>query len=38
MTKKEDLEELGSCTARGGFKNEDDIVGKFNSWRSDVFR
>jgi hypothetical protein len=27
---------LGSQTARNGFRNEDDIIVKFNSWRTDV--
>lgn len=26
---------LGSATAKGGFKNEDDIVYKFNNWKKD---
>ncbi len=26
---------LGSDTAKGGFRNEDDIVNKFNDWESD---
>ena len=30
-----DLKKLGSATAKGGFKNEDDIVLKFNSWEKD---
>lgn len=30
-----DAEELGSQTAKSGFKNEDDIVNKFNNWISD---
>ncbi len=29
------LIELGSQTARNGFKNEDDIVAKFNNWKND---
>ena len=33
--KKKDLMKLGSHTARGGFRNEDDIVRKFNDWKSD---
>lgn len=28
--------ELGSQTARNGFKNEDDIRDKFNSWKTDA--
>jgi len=27
---------LGSETARGGFRNEDDIVLKFNNWKTDI--
>jgi len=34
MTKKK-LIKLGSKTAKSGFKNEKDIVAKFNNWRSD---
>lgn len=26
---------LGSNTARGGFRNEDDVVEKFNNWKTD---
>lgn len=33
--KKEDLIKLGSETAKGGFRNEDDIVRKFNDWKKD---
>jgi hypothetical protein len=29
------LKKLGSDTAKGGFKNEDDIVLKFNNWEKD---
>ena len=29
------LESLGSQTAKSGFRNEDDIVRKFNNWRDD---
>ena len=28
--------EEGSRTAKAGFRNEDDIVNKFNNWKSDV--
>ncbi|MCX6731717.1 MAG: type II restriction endonuclease [Candidatus Parcubacteria bacterium] len=35
MTNNKDLIRLGSDTARGGFKNEDDIVRKFNNWKTD---
>ena len=30
-----DLVEKGSQTAKNGFKNEDDIVNKFNNWKKD---
>ncbi len=30
-----DLAELGSSTAKGGFETEDDIVKKFNKWKKD---
>lgn len=30
-----DLIKLGSATARGGFRNEDDIAAKFNNWKND---
>ena len=33
--KKKDLIKLGSETAKGGFRNEDDIVRKFNDWKKD---
>ena len=26
---------MGSATAKGGFRNEDDIVAKFNDWKND---
>ena len=32
---KKDLIKLGSATAKGGFRNEDDIVRKFNDWKKD---
>lgn len=32
---KKDLIKLGSQTAKGGFRNEDDIVRKFNDWEND---
>jgi len=32
---KEELINLGSLTAKNGFKNEDDIVNKFNNWQID---
>ena len=34
--KKEKLIQLGSNTAKNGFKNEDDIVEKFNKWKTDT--
>ncbi len=34
MTKK-DLVKLGSATAKNGFKNEKDVVSKFNNWQKD---
>lgn len=30
-----DLVQLGSQTAKNGFRNEDDIVNKFNNWKKD---
>ncbi|MCK9254512.1 MAG: hypothetical protein GX793_07405 [Bacteroidales bacterium] len=30
-----DLIEKGSQTAKNGFRNEDDIVEKFNNWKKD---
>ncbi len=35
MRNKDALIELGSTTAKNGFSNEDDIVAKFNNWKSD---
>lgn len=32
---KKDLIKLGSSTAKGGFRNEDDIIAKFNDWKND---
>lgn len=32
---KRDLIKLGSQTAKSGFRNEDDIVRKFNDWKTD---
>ncbi|HLC51486.1 MAG TPA: type II restriction endonuclease [archaeon] len=34
MTQK-DLVKLGSSTAKGGFRNEEDIIRKFNNWKND---
>ena len=33
---KKDLIKWGSETAKGGFRNEDDIVRKFNDWENDI--
>mgnify|MGYP000924060687 CR=1 FL=1 len=32
---KRDLEQTGSKTAKDGFKNERDVVDKFNNWKND---
>jgi len=32
---KRDLEQIGSKTAKDGFKNERDVVDKFNNWKID---
>lgn len=32
---KEELIRLGSKTAKGGFKNEKDVIKKFNNWKKD---
>ena len=32
---KKDLVKLGSQTARGGFKNEKDVIKRFNNWKKD---
>ena len=32
---KTNLKKLGSATAKGGFRNEDAVVKKFNNWQSD---
>lgn len=32
---KKDLKELGSKTAKSGFKNEESIANKFNLWKKD---
>ena len=31
----DDLVKLGSDTAKGGFKNEDNVIERFNNWKSD---
>lgn len=35
LVKMNEKQTLGSNTAKNGFKNEDDIVDKFNNWKSD---
>ena len=35
MTNKKDLIKRGSATAKGGFKNEKDVIDKFNNWQKD---
>ena len=30
------LAELGSKTAKNGFKNEKEIAAKFNNWKNDI--
>jgi hypothetical protein len=35
MKKKKDLIKLGSATAKSGFKNEKDVIDKFNNWQKD---
>ncbi|MFH1544009.1 MAG: type II restriction endonuclease [Patescibacteria group bacterium] len=32
---KKDLIKLGSKTAKGGFKNEKDVIARFNDWKND---
>ncbi|MFA6422766.1 MAG: type II restriction endonuclease [Candidatus Buchananbacteria bacterium] len=32
---KNELIKLGSQTARGGFKNEEDVIDRFNNWKED---
>jgi hypothetical protein len=36
QTARSALAELGSQTAKNGFKNENEIAAKFNNWRSDM--
>jgi len=31
-----DLVKLGSETAKGGFRNEDDVINRFNDWKSNL--
>ena len=33
MLKKKDLKQLGSETAKGGFKNEQNVINRFNGWK-----
>lgn len=33
MKKQKNLVDLGSAAAKGGFKNEKDVIDKFNDWR-----
>ena len=33
--KKNNLVKLGSQTARGGFRNEKDVINRFNNWKKD---
>ena len=35
MLKMNDKELLGSKTAKGGFKNEEEVIDKFNNWKRD---
>jgi len=35
MNNIKELVKRGSATARGGFRNEDDVVRKFNNWKKD---
>jgi len=35
MLKMEDKVLLGSETAKGGFRNEDDVIDKFNNWKKE---
>mgnify|MGYP001590890630 CR=1 FL=1 len=35
MTNKKDLIKLGSATAKSGFRNETDVIDKFNNWQKD---
>ena len=32
---KEDSKTIGSQTAKDGFENENDIIAKFNNWKTD---
>ncbi len=35
MLDKRNLKQLGSTTAKGGFKNEQDVINRFNNWEKD---
>src|SRR3989338_6488482 len=35
MLKMNDKELFGSETAKGGFRNEDEVISKFNDWKND---
>ena len=35
MRKMNDKELFGSETAKGGFRNEDEVISKFNDWKND---
>jgi len=35
MLKMEDKVLWGSETAKGGFRNEDDVIDKFNNWKNE---
>jgi len=35
MTNKKNLIKRGSATAKGGFRNEKDVINKFNNWQKD---
>jgi hypothetical protein len=35
--RQERLREIGSATARGGFRNEEDVVNRFNNWATDPY-
>ena len=37
MDKMKKTAEVGSLTAKGGFRNEEDVAKKFNSWKQDSY-
>lgn len=37
MDKMKNTAEIGSLTAKGGFRNEEDVAKKFNSWKQDSY-